>query len=175
MMRTILHSLRHPFHPCKNTRGTAAVEVGLTILPFMLAFFGVIEMGMYYFHQHTIQFAAHEGMRVGLLGATLEDSGGTQLTRADSITKAIVDNSNYFITIDPSDIDINPVGALAGVPINAGTAGQLMKVQVNYTHEFITPLIGGFFGAANNFVLHAEGTYRNEAFLGGGSGAAAGS
>ncbi len=166
-MNRILHILRHPFQRCRNDRGTAAVEVGLTILPFMLAFLGVVEMGMFYFHQHTLQFAAHEGIRVGLLGTKLLDGGGVELSREDSIIKAITDHSNMFLTLVPADIKINPITDLPGDPADAGTAGQLMKVQVDYTHQFTTPLIGGFFGAANNFVLHAEGTYRNEDFLGG--------
>ena len=164
-MHTVLHSLGRLFQRCRNEKGTAAVEVGLTILPFMLAFFGVLEMGMFYFHQHTLQFAAREGIRVGLLGTKLDDGGGNELSREDSIIKAITDNSNAFLTIVPAHIKINPVTDLPGAPANAGTAGELMKVEVDYTHEFVTPLIGGFFGAANNFVLHAEGTYRNEDFL----------
>ncbi len=164
-MDTMLHVLRYPFQHCRNARGSSAVEVAITILPFFLAFMGVIEFGVYYFHQHTVQAATHDGIRVGLLGATLDDGGGGQLNREESIIKAIKDRAGDFISIANTDIQINPLDAAAGDPNNAGTAGQLMQVQVNYTHEFVSSFIGGFFGPGNEIQIRAVGTYRNEDFL----------
>ncbi len=164
MMNTILHILRCPFKRCRNTRGSSAVEVAITILPFFLSFFGVIEFGLYFFHQHTVQNATYEGIRVGLLGTQLLDNNNNVLSREASIVQAITDKAQKFVTLTAADITINPVGAAAG-PANAGTQGQLMKVQVDYTHEFATSFIGGFFGSGNNIVIHAEGTYRNEDFI----------
>ena len=40
---------------------------------FLLAAMSVTEFGWYYLHQHVLQYATREGMRVGLLGVTLED------------------------------------------------------------------------------------------------------
>ncbi len=164
-METMLHVLRNPFQRCRNARGSSAVEVAITILPFFRAFMGLIEFGMYYFHQHTVQAATHTGIRVGLLGVKLDDGGGGELNREESIIKAIKDKAGDFITIANTDIQINPVDADAGDPNNAGTAGQLMQVQVNYTHEFVSSFIGGFFGPSNEIQIRAVGTYRNEDFL----------
>lgn len=164
-MNTILHFLKYPFQQCRNDRGSSAVEVGITLLPFFLAFFGVIEFGVYYFHQHTVQAATHEGIRVGLLGAKLLDGNNQELSREDSIIKAITDKAGDFLTITPQDIKIRPHNAMPGDPPNAGTAGELMKVEVDYTHEFFSSFIGGFFGAGDTIVIHAEGTYRNEDFI----------
>ncbi len=163
-MNIILHILGSPFQRCRNARGSTAVEIGITLLPFLLSFFGVIEFGMYYFHQHTLQSATHEGIRIGLIGATLDDDDGDALSREDSIIKAITDKAGEFLTIVPADIQINPINAVAGGPANAGTAGELMKVEVDYTHEFFSSLVGGFF-ADNKILIHAEGTYRNEDFI----------
>ena len=166
-MNIILNILGSPFQRCRNARGSTAVEIGITLLPFLLSFFGVIELGVYYFHQHTVQSATHEGIRIGLLGATLDDDDGNELSREDSIIKEITDRAGAFLTIVPADIQINPVDAMPGAPANAGTAGELMRVQVNYTHEFFSSLIGGFFGANNTILIQAVGTYRNEDFIGG--------
>lgn len=162
-MNTILHVLGSPFQRCRNARGSTAVEIGITLLPFLLSFLGVIEFGLYYFHQHTLQSATHEGIRVGLVGATLEENG-EELSREASIIKAITDRAEAFLTIVEEDIKINPVGAEAGDPANAGTAGELMRVQVNYTHEFFSSLVGGFF-LDNKILIQSVGTYRNEDFI----------
>ena len=47
-----------------NAKGNTIVETSLLILPFIILILGVMEFGWFYFHQHTMQFATREGMRL---------------------------------------------------------------------------------------------------------------
>jgi Flp pilus assembly protein TadG len=167
-----------------NAKGHSTVEMSLLMLPFILLILAVMEFGMYYFHQHSIQFATREGMRLALVGEVLLDEQGDPLTRDESIEQMIRQNAswamdsfnegvfrvdagqisgnNYFD--DPASFS-NPNGA-----VNAGNPADYMKVRVQYYHKFITPMIGNLFqtdagcGEENCVLMEAFGTYRNELF-----------
>ncbi len=157
---------------CGNDSGISAVEVGITLLPFLLVVFGTAEFGWYFLHTHTMNTAVSEGTRIGATGAVLNDSGGNPLSREDSIKKAILDKVDGVMVIDPANIKIFPVDADWTDPddpavVNtaaAGGAGAFMRVRVTYQHEFFTDLIGGFFGGSTK-QLTSEATYRNENFI----------
>ena len=154
---------------CRNESGVAAVEMGITLLPFLLVMFGTAEFGWYFLHTHTMNAAVSEGIRVGTTGAVLEDPPGTPLTRELSIKKAILDKVEGIMVIDPDDIKIFEVEADWTDPddpatANAGGEGAFMRVRVLYQHQFFTDLVGGFFGGSSK-QLTSEGTYRNENFV----------
>ena len=160
------------FHRCQNESGIAAVEVGATMLIFLIALFGVMEFGYYYLHQNTLTAAVRDGIRQGAIGGSLADENGNNLSREESIKKAIKDSAAPVMDIDSSQIQVFPVDANWSDPddpavANAGGAGAFMRVRVTYNHEFFTPLIGGFFGGST-VEQTSEGTYRNENFILGG-------
>ncbi len=156
----------------RNESGVAAVEMGITLLPFLLVMFGAAEFGWYFLHTHTMNTAVSEGIRLGSIGAVLNDGNGDPLSREDSIKKAILDRVEGIMVIDPADIKIFQVDADWTDPddpavvnaASAGAEGAFMRVRVLYTHEFFTALVGGFFGGSNT-QLSSEGTYRNENFV----------
>ena len=158
---------------CRNDSGVAAVEMGITLLPFLLVMFGTAEFGWYFLHTHTMNAAVSQGVRVGATGAVLEDPPGTPLSREDSIKKAILDRVEGIMVIDPDDIKIFQVDADWTDPddpavvdaASAGGEGAFMRVRVLYTHEFFTDLVGGFFGGSGTRQLISVSTYRNENFL----------
>ena len=159
-------------NPCRDHSGATAIEVGLTMLPFLLAIFGVMEFGWYYLKQHTTNAAVSQGIRIGAIGATFNDADGNPMSREDSIKKAILDKTDGVVDINSADIKIFPVDVDFTDPddpavangSNAGGAGAFMRVRVTHTHEFFTGLIGQFF-SGNNIQIVSEGTYRNEDFL----------
>ncbi len=156
----------------KNRRGHSTLEFALVLPMFLLAAMAVVEFGWFYLHQHTLQYATREGMRVGLLGVTLTDENDNPLSREDSIAKAIQDQTFAVMTIDPQKIWTFPVGSDYSDPsswdtdpASAGGSGAYMRVRVNYTHQFLNPFIAGFFADGDTgIILAAEGTYRNEDF-----------
>ncbi|MEE8126578.1 MAG: TadE family protein [Nitrospirales bacterium] len=154
---------------CWNQRGSTAVEVALLIGPFLLLLVGIMEFGLYYFHQHTLQFATREGMRLATVGRQLLDENGEPMDRTASIIKTIKDKASVAMEIDDSNIKIFKVGDNYQNPDDweeadpsAGNPADYMRVQVTYDHEFATSLIGGFFGQGNTITMEARGTYRNE-------------
>ncbi len=159
---------------CGNESGISAVEVGITLLPFLLTVFGVMEFGWYFLQTHTMNTAVSEGIRIGATGAVLQNPPGTPLSRELSIKKAIIDKAEGIMVIDPANITMfQVVDADWSDPtdpavLNAGDggAGAFMRVRVTHNHLFFTHLVGGFFGGGSGSVtLTSEGTYRNENFI----------
>jgi len=159
-------------HRIKRKQGNTTVEMALLLLPFFLMIMGVVEMGWFYFHQHTLQYATREGMRLALVGGVLLDEQGNPLSREDSIIKTVKEKAG--VGIDPEELEIwifkvgsnyeSPIGWENLAP-NAGNPADYMRILVRYDHEFlIVPLISEFFTSDNFIRLGAEATYRNELF-----------
>lgn len=155
--------------PRERENGTTAVELAFALPVLLLLIFGIVEIGRYYFVQHTLQFGTREGTRLALVGKTLQDKRGQSMSREESIITMIKMNVSPAMNPDEVSISIFPVGADYSDPqewsgqTNAGAPGQYMRVRTRYTYRFITPLVGSLF-PMNAAVLEAECTYRNELF-----------
>lgn len=160
-----------------NSRGHSTIETSLLMLPFLLVIMAVMEFGWYFFHQHTIQYATREGMRLALVGEVLTDGSGNTLTREESIEQTIRQNASWALNGNDLVIQFGPLGANYSDPNNfsdpneapnAGNPADYMRILVSYDHKFFTPLIGKLFNpdCSNNcsVKLKAEATYRNELF-----------
>lgn len=155
----------------KNAKGHTMVETAFLLLPFMVLLSAVMEFGWYYLHQHTLQFATREGMRMATVGGVLTDSQGAPMSREDSIIKTIQENASWVMDIPTGNIKIfqvgdnysNPAGWETAMP-NAGNPADYMRVVVQYDHRFFTPLVGHIFSDDNSIQMQAQGTYRNELF-----------
>lgn len=147
------------------------IEMGALLLPFLLLLFSVFEFGWYFFHEHTLQYATREGMRMALVGGVVNDENGDPLSREASIVKTIQDNAAWAMDIESGDISIfvvgdnyqNPEGWETEAP-NAGNPADYMRVVVEYDHTFLTPLVGPIISDSGSIRLKAQGTYRNELF-----------
>ncbi len=156
-----------PSHGINNQRGLMTTEMALMLLPFFVLLLGVMEFGWYFLHQHTLQYATREGMRMALVGEILNDENGDPLTREASIKQVIHDHGEIGLM----DIDINKIvmwrleddNNLELAP-NAGNPAEYMRIKVEYDHKFLNPLIGNFFPDSESVLLKAEATYRNEDF-----------
>jgi len=153
----------------RRSRGASAVEFALIMPLFFLLLFGIVDFGWYFFNQHTIQYATREGARLALVGRTLQDADGNNLTREASIIKTIKENAAAALNPESLRISIYPVGAGYSDPddwdetVDAGAGGDYMRVRVLYTYNFLTPIIGKFFPSGMK-EMRAEALYRNENF-----------
>lgn len=146
------------------------LEFALVAPLLLLLTFLIVDTGFYFFVRHTMQFATREGVRLALVGGTINDAGGNPLNREASIIATIQENA-AVAGINPADLTINiyPVEADYSDPAgwagmqDAGEPGDFMRVRTRYQHHFLTPMVESL-GPKANLLVTAEATYRNELF-----------
>jgi len=124
----------------KSSRGTNLLETALILPLLLLITFSIVEFGAMFYAYLALENGVSQATRYGITGAT----SGT-LTREDSI-KAAMRDATPTLTIPDSAFTFNnlPQGGatwLAG----PGGPGDLEKVTVSYTWDFMTPLLRPFF------------------------------
>jgi len=128
-------------------KGVTIVEFALVLPLLLVLIFTIIDFGLYFFAQHTVQFATREGVRLALVGRTLTDASGDPLSREGSIVKMITDKAAVAISPSALQISIYPVNPDYSDPANwrntqdAGMPGDYMRVRTRYEYRFITPLL----------------------------------
>jgi len=150
-------------------KGVITLEFALVFPMFLVLIFGVMDFGRLFFAYHTLQYATREGARLAMVGYRLQDEGGNELTRLESIIKIIKENASLAVDPDGLSISIFPVDEDYGDPegwegiTDPGRPGDIMRIRVRYTYQFITPLIANFF-TDGKVIIQAETTYKNEPF-----------
>jgi Flp pilus assembly protein TadG len=152
-----------------GARGVTIVEFALVFPLLLLLMFMTIDFGFYFFVQHTVQYATREGVRLALVGRTINDAQGNALSREASIIQTIRDKA--AVAVRPADLSISifPLGSGYSDPTgwqttqNAGDPGVYMRVRTRYTYRFLTPLVGPLV-AGGSLPVQAQATYRNELF-----------
>jgi len=119
--------LRHRI--LRRQAGQAAVELALVIPLLLLLVFGVFEFGRLLNAYLTLQHAAREGARLGVLGAT------------DSEIIAVIESTAVTLRTSDLVIEISPIQA-------GRTAGTIMTVTVTYAFEVVVPVISGIIGSS---------------------------
>jgi Flp pilus assembly protein TadG len=153
----------------RGSKGATIVEFALVFPFFLVLVLGLVDFGLYFLAQHTLQFATREGVRLALVGRTINDESGNALSREASIIKTIRDKA--ILGIDPGAllISIYPVNPDYSDPTNwqntqdAGQPGGYMRVTTRYEFRFVTPVIGSFV-PNGRIQMQAQATYRNELF-----------
>ena len=151
----------------RRARGFTILEFALVLPLFLLLLAAIIDFGIMFFVQHTLQFATREGARLALVGRTVNDAGGNPMSREASIVQTI--KVNAAVAVNPSKLQISfyPINADYSDPNgwqgmqDAGGPGKYMRVKTRYT--FPVPLVSTFVPQAQ-LVLTAQSTYRNERF-----------
>jgi Flp pilus assembly protein TadG len=151
-------------------KGSTIVEFAMVFPMLLLLMFGVMDFGFYFFVQHSLQFATREGVRLALVGRTINDGAGNPLNRTASIVQTI--RSKAAVAVRPAEVSVYvfPVDAAFTDPTvldtlqnNSGPPGSYMRVRSRYTYRFITPLIGAFVPGGSK-VIAVQATYKNELF-----------
>jgi hypothetical protein len=157
--------VRH--HP--SERGNAIMEFAMVFPVLLILILSVMDFGLCFFAQHTLQFATREGVRIALVGRTLTDAGGTPMTRVASIVQTIQDKASIAmppgavnISIYAIPADLSDPGGWQGTQ-DAGVGGEYMRVRTSYDYHFITPVLAFVF-KGGYLTLRAQSTYRNEQF-----------
>jgi len=155
----------------RTGRGATLVEFALVFPLLMVLIFAVMDFGMYFFVQHSLQFATREGVRLALVGRTINDAGGNPMTREASIIQTIRDKA--AVAVKPADVSVSiyPVDNSFTDPTgwqtaqNAGLPGSYMRIRTRYNYQFITPFaLVGYIVPSKIRVIEVQATYRNELF-----------
>jgi len=112
----------------RDTNGQALVETALVIPLLLLLLLGVFEFGRLFNAYMTVQHAAREGARLGVLGAT--DAEIIAQVQANAVTLSA---DQLTVAVSPSE--------------GSRATGTILTVTVDYSFEVVIPLISEFLGA----------------------------
>ena len=152
-------------------QGGTMVEFAIVASLFLLVLMAIIDLGLLFWVNLTMQYAVREGVRYAITGqANLDPNGGNQ-QRYLAVIQSMKDNSMGMWPSLAPVVSIGLNGGAAQSYANQasytsgmfGSAGDIVVVQVNCTWPLLTPLMAPFFpGGKYNFSV--AGTMRNEAF-----------
>ncbi len=155
----------------RGGKGATLVEFAMVFPMLMVLIFAIMDFGMYFFVQHSLQFATREGVRLALVGRTINDASGNPMTREGSIVQTIRNKAS--VAVRPADVTVSiyPVDNTFADPSgwqttqNAGLPGSYMRVKTRYTYQLVTPFaLVGFLVPNRLRVIEVQATYKNELF-----------
>ena len=152
--------------PGLRTRGASIVEFALIapILFFML--FAIIEVGLLFWVNLTMQYAVREGARYAVTGQTNLDPDPTGQQRYRAVIRKIKESSmGLYEQVKPEIIVNNFTYANAG-QYNANMFGgpnDSVVLQLDCTWAILTPMVRPFFNNGE-YRFKVAATMRNEAF-----------
>jgi hypothetical protein len=126
----------------------------------------VMDFGVCFYSQHTLQYATREGAYTGLVARMPAGVSG-RATPRETIVKTIQDDASIAIPASKLSISIYPVRPDMSDPAgwqgtqNAGVGGQYIRVRTSYDYHFLTPILANVF-KGGVMTLEAQSTYRND-------------
>jgi len=158
--------------------GSAIVEFALIAPVFFLLLFAIIEIGVIYYAQSTLQFGADDIARMVRTGQVQ----GANMTQTQ-VRNVVCNDIAPLIPCDGNlDVDVESFANFSNVtyspPLNGqgvlnnvnnfqvGAACNVVLVRVFYAWPVFTPLLTAFLTnmANNNHLLYAAAAFRNEPF-----------
>ncbi|HEY8136465.1 MAG TPA: TadE family protein [Methylocystis sp.] len=128
-----------------DTRGVAAVEFGIVIVPLLLFMFGIIEFSRAYWAKEALQQTAVNTARC--MGLGLSTSGCTSTSGGQAYAVSI--GNTWGLTIPTSNVTITTATTCGGV-------SGFVTVHITYTFKTVVPdLIAGLF----NDTLYASACF----------------
>ena len=157
--------------PNKRGRGSTLVEFAIVAPVFFLLMLAIVDFGVLFWANLTMQHAVREGARYAVTGQSNLDPDTAQQYRYRAVIQQIKNNSmGIYDRVNPTLV----VTVNSGTPQTYGdpTAystsmfggpGDVVVLQLNCTWPVMTPLIQPFFsGGVYRFSVAA--TMRNETF-----------
>ncbi len=124
----------------RSKRGQSLVEIALILPILLIILFGIMEFGRVFHSYLVITHAAREGARYGII------------SKDAAQIKQKVQDASPGITLDLSDIDVNPSTNL--------TAGVPLTISVEYQLDLFTPVLADII--PNPIVISTSSTMRVE-------------
>jgi Flp pilus assembly protein TadG len=163
----------------RRREGAAAVEFAIVAVPFFFVIFAVLELGVIFLVDSTLESAVHQATRLVRTGqaqggAVSPDQFRTAMCQSmnvfegDCEARAVVDVRPIPQFRDPNPPDPIADGEFdpAQTDFNPGEAGDLMLVRVWYQQPVVTPLLSRALTRLNSgdAVIQVTTAFRNEPF-----------
>jgi hypothetical protein len=147
--------LRSHLQPAWRERGTTLLESAVMISVLLLMMFGVVGFGTALYTYHFVANTAREATRWASVRGTASSGTGLSCTgdgspggcpAADSGVDAYVQNLSTGIGLDPTKVSttttwVAPPNNLAICASQPKSPGCVVKVQVQYSFQFLFPLL----------------------------------
>ena len=142
-----------PIRPAraKRERGSAMIELALTLMPFLVFLFAIIDFGMAIFIQNTAQSAARAGTRYAIT-SQFQTVSGSALGQDQSIKNVVKAESMGFLAyllplgqtledhIEITYYDQSTLAPVTGVTSNRG--GNVVQVSITgLSYVWMVPLV----------------------------------
>ncbi|MDD5250355.1 MAG: TadE/TadG family type IV pilus assembly protein [Rhodocyclaceae bacterium] len=154
-------------------RGSSIVEFALVAPVFFFLFLAVIEFGILFWVNLTMQHAVREGARYAVTGQSNLDPNASDQQRYNAVIQDIKNNSMGLYGMLNPTIAITINGGSSQSYSNSasynggmfGGPGDIIVLQLNCAWPIITPLAKPFFaGTDGQYQFSVAATMRNEAF-----------
>ena len=125
----------------KNQKGQALVELAIILPILLMLVMGILQFGMMLNSYLTIENAAREGARAGIIG-----SSDAEIQNLIISTSPSLNPKNLTVSITPTEINRK--------------SGNTLTVKVTYNYDLIVPIISSLFN--NMVVLNGQTSMRVE-------------
>ncbi|HTJ92913.1 MAG TPA: TadE/TadG family type IV pilus assembly protein [Pararobbsia sp.] len=156
--------------PLSRMRGASAVEFALLAPLLLFLVFVVIDFGVLFWVNLTMQYAVREGARYAVTGQSNLDPNASNQQRYLAIVQDIKNSSmglynmvspSYVITINGATKNYTSSGSYTSGMF--GNPGDIVVLQLNCTWPLLTPFIQPMF-AGGRYSFSVAATMRNEGF-----------
>ncbi len=170
-----MHIIKHTKRTIGSNRsGTAATEFALVMLPFIIMFVGIFDLGAYISQTIVLQNAVASSARMIETGQISSGNKAAFLANIQANTYGLVDttaisvNVSAYNSFSAAPSPLPPLFNNVNLPINqnfnTGTANQAVVVMVGCIHTFFTPLVGNLLSATGASIFTSVKVFRNENF-----------
>jgi Flp pilus assembly protein TadG len=148
----------------KGQSGSTVVEFAIIAPVLFFVICMIIDLGLMFWVNLTMQYAVHEGARYAVTGQSNLDPDTANQQRYLAVIQDIEDSSMGLYTLVNPAISVTVNGAPAAYGANMfGGPGDLIVLQLNCTWPLLTPLIAPFF-SGGKYTFSVAATMRNEGY-----------
>jgi Flp pilus assembly protein TadG len=154
----------------RDEKGAAIVEFALVAILVFGLLFAIVDLGMMFYVNLTMQHAVREGARFAITGND-EDTGLRESVKARIRNSSVglcnnsrcPDSKIHFFVLESGSLVALPTDPGDPQSLLVGAPQQIIVIRVDYSWPLLTPLLRPFFPNGNyNFTVGA--TMRNEPF-----------
>ena len=153
------------FTPLHRQSGTTVIELAIITPVFLLILLGLMEFGIMFFSNLSMQYAVREGARYAVTGqSNLDPKTGNQQRYAAVIESIRSNSMGMYDKVEPV-ISVNGKAYAANQYSNGmfGAPGDIIVLQLDCNWPLVTPMLAAMF-TDGKYHYTVAATMRNEYF-----------